>query len=187
MQLIRKVINEDFPYNCLHTHKNSTTSSFCFVSENEKTVGTSFFKIIQYDVGCLEVAWVYWKTRIGGRGSRTGDREIADRSLPRRHFKGNSYFVPPHLHKRLLNWEQHSFPIVFLFLEPSEAMRARGIIVLVKSNHNVIAQKYRDKTTLASKTRFSRHCFVFQSRRYSLLVGYNIQPSISSTNQTQHG
>ena len=47
----------------------------------------------------------------------------------------------------------------------SEAMRARGIIVLVK---------YRDKTTLASKTLFSRHSFGFQSRRFSLLVGYNI-------------
>ena len=35
-------------------------------------------------------------------------------------------------------------------------------------------RKYRDKTTLASKTRFSRHCFGFQSRRFSLLVGYNI-------------
>ena len=31
--------------------------------------------------------------------------------------------------------------------------------------------------------RFSRHCFGFQSRRFSLLVGYNIQPSSSSTNQ----
>ena len=50
----------------------------------------------------------------------------------------------------------------------SEAMRARGIIVLVKSNQ--VVQKYRDKTTLASKTRFSHHCFGFQSRRFSLLV-----------------
>ena len=114
MQLIRKVINEDFPYNCLHTHKNSTTSSFCFVSENEKTVGTSFFKIIQYDVGCLEVAWVYWKTRIGGRGSRTGDREIADRSLPRRHFKGNSYFVPPPTSINACSTESNiPFPLFF--------------------------------------------------------------------------
>ena len=37
-----------------------------------------------------------------------------------------------------------------------------------------VGQKYRDKTTLASKTRFSRHCFGFQSWRFSLLVGYNI-------------
>ena len=37
-----------------------------------------------------------------------------------------------------------------------------------------VGQKYRDKTTLASKTRFSRHCFSFQSRRFSLLAGYNI-------------
>ena len=37
-----------------------------------------------------------------------------------------------------------------------------------------VGQKYRDKTTLASKTRFSHLCFGFQSRRFSLLVGYNI-------------
>ena len=56
----------------------------------------------------------------------------------------------------------------------SEAMRARGIIVLVKSNYSVVGQKYRDKTTLASKTRFGRHCFGFQSQRFSLLMAYNI-------------
>ena len=38
----------------------------------------------------------------------------------------------------------------------------------------LVSKKYRDKTTLASKTWFSRHCFGFQSRRFSLLVGYNI-------------
>ena len=37
-----------------------------------------------------------------------------------------------------------------------------------------VGQKYRDKTTLVSKKRFSRHCFGFQNRRFSLLVGYNI-------------
>ena len=51
------------------------------------------------------------------------------------------------------------------------------------SKIQLVAQKYREKTTLASKARFSRHCFGFQSRRFSLLVGYNIQPSSSSTNQ----
>ena len=35
-------------------------------------------------------------------------------------------------------------------------------------------QKHRDRTTLTSETRFSRHCFGFQSRRFSLLVGYNV-------------
>ena len=49
----------------------------------------------------------------------------------------------------------------------SEAMRARGLIQLA-------GQKYREKTTLASKTRFSRHCFGFESRRFSLPVNYNI-------------
>ena len=33
-------------------------------------------------------------------------------------------------------------------------------------------KKYRDKATLASKTRFCRHYFGFQSRHFSL-VGYN--------------
>ena len=47
----------------------------------------------------------------------------------------------------------------------------------------LVGQKYRDKTTLASKIRFSSNCFGFQSRRISLQVGYNIQPSSRSTNQ----
>ena len=42
------------------------------------------------------------------------------------------------------------------------------------SKIQLLVQKYRDKTTLASKTRLSRRCFGFQSRRFSLLVGYNI-------------
>ena len=54
----------------------------------------------------------------------------------------------------------------------SEAMRARGINCFSKIQ--LVGKKYRDKTTLASKTRFTRHCFGFQSRRFSLLVGYNI-------------
>ena len=42
------------------------------------------------------------------------------------------------------------------------------------SKIQLVGQKYRDKTTLASKTQFSCHCFGFQSRGFSLLVGYNI-------------
>ena len=42
------------------------------------------------------------------------------------------------------------------------------------SKIQLVGQKYRDKTTLASKTRLIRHCFGFQSRRFSLLVGYII-------------
>ena len=42
------------------------------------------------------------------------------------------------------------------------------------SKIQLVVQKYRDKTTIGSKMRFNRHCFVFQSRRFSLLVGYNI-------------
>ena len=41
------------------------------------------------------------------------------------------------------------------------------------SKIQLVGQKYRDKTTLASETRFSRHCFGFQSQLFSLLVGYN--------------
>ena len=43
-----------------------------------------------------------------------------------------------------------------------------------------VGQKHRDKTTLASKTRFSLHCLGFQSRHFSLLVGYNIYPSATA-------
>ena len=51
------------------------------------------------------------------------------------------------------------------------------------SKIQLVGKEYWDKTTLASKTRFSRHCFGFQSRRFSLLVGYNIWPSSGSINQ----
>ena len=42
------------------------------------------------------------------------------------------------------------------------------------SKIQLFGQKYGDKTTLSSKTRFSRHFLGFQSWRFSLLVGYNI-------------
>ena len=42
------------------------------------------------------------------------------------------------------------------------------------SKIQLVGQKYRGKTALASKTLFSRQYFGFQSRRFSLLVGYNI-------------
>ena len=42
------------------------------------------------------------------------------------------------------------------------------------SDIQLVGKKYRDKTTLASKTRLSRHWFGFQSRRFSLLVGFYI-------------
>ena len=42
------------------------------------------------------------------------------------------------------------------------------------SKIQLVGERYRDKATLASKTRFSRHCFGFQSRRFSLLLGYNM-------------
>ena len=49
------------------------------------------------------------------------------------------------------------------FLEPEWAIDSEAM-----SKIQLVDQKYRDKTTLASKTRFSRHCFGFQSRRFSL-------------------
>ena len=51
------------------------------------------------------------------------------------------------------------------------------------SKIQLVGKEYWDKTTLASKTQFSCHCFGFQSRRFSLLVGYNIRPSSGSINQ----
>ena len=39
------------------------------------------------------------------------------------------------------------------------------------SKFQLVGQKYWEKTTLANKTRFSRHCFGFQSWCFSLLVG----------------
>ena len=38
----------------------------------------------------------------------------------------------------------------------------------------LVGQKNPDKTTLASKTQFSRHYFGFQGQRCLLLVDYNI-------------
>ena len=42
------------------------------------------------------------------------------------------------------------------------------------SKIQLVGQRYGDKATLASKKRFSRRCFGFQSRRFSLLLGYNM-------------
>ena len=42
-------------------------------------------------------------------------------------------------------------------------------------------QKYRDKTTLASKTRFSHNCFMFQFSKPALFATNG--PSSSSTDQ----
>ena len=64
----------------------------------------------------------------------------------------------------------------------SKAMRARGIIVLVKPSQ-LVKNIETKELKLAKRDSPSRHCFSFQSRRFSLLVGYNIQPSSSSTNQ----
>ena len=56
----------------------------------------------------------------------------------------------------------------------SEAIRGRGIIIYCFSKIQLVGQKYQDQSSLASKTRFSRRCFGFQIRCFSLLVGYNI-------------
>ena len=53
----------------------------------------------------------------------------------------------------------------------SEAVRARGIIVLVKSNW-LVKKISRQNIFRWLKLDFNC-CFGFQSRRFSLLVGYN--------------
>ena len=47
------------------------------------------------------------------------------------------------------------------------------------SKIQLVGQKCRDKTTLASKTHFSRHCFGFQILFFSLLVGYIVDTCIA--------
>ena len=58
-----------------------------------------------------------------------------------------------------------------LFLEPAIVQGDERNSCFSKIQ--LVGQKYRDKT-LASKTWLSHHCFGFQSRRFLLLVGYNI-------------
>ena len=53
------------------------------------------------------------------------------------------------------------------WLRGNEGERNNGF-----SKIQLVGQKYQDKTTLASKTRFS--WVGFQGRRFSLLEGYNI-------------
>ena len=69
--------------------------------------------------------------------------------------------------------------LVYLTIIPWARMGSESIAHEGERNNcfskiQLVGKQYRDKTTLASKTRFSRHCFGFQSRRFSLLVGYNI-------------
>ena len=45
-----------------------------------------------------------------------------------------------------------------------------------------VGQKCRTKKTLASKTRFSRHFLGFQSRRFLLLVDYNLLANQTNQN-----
>ena len=61
----------------------------------------------------------------------------------------------------------------------------KRIIVLAKSSQLVekVSREHIFRYLKVDKRRFSRHCFGFHSRRFSLLVDYNIQPSSSSTNQ----
>ena len=112
------------------------------------------------------------------------------------------------IHKLLLMFNRKPLQRIFIFFVPKfhnlttlvHCSRFRGYVRIFNNDSSsqnghegernncfskiqLVGQKYRDKTTLASKTRFSRHCFGFQSRRFSLLVDYNIQPSSSSTNQ----
>ena len=51
------------------------------------------------------------------------------------------------------------------------------------SKIQLIGQKYRDKTTLASKRDSAASVLVFKAGAFRYWVGYNISPSSSSTNQ----
>ena len=63
----------------------------------------------------------------------------------------------------------------------SDAMRARGIIVLIKFNQSV--KNIQTKQLQVQLKLDFNHFLPPKSRRFSLLVDYNIQPSSSSTNQ----
>ena len=100
------------------------------------------------------------------------------------------YFSQSRLNKPFFHWR--SLLLIYLTIIPWAWMGSKSIAHEAEgrkgywlrghqgernncfSKIQLVGQKYRDKTTLASKTRFSRHCFGFQSRRFSLLVGYNI-------------
>ena len=63
----------------------------------------------------------------------------------------------------------------------SEAIRGRGIIVLVKSSQ--LVKNIENKKTFSQLKLDFNPFLPPKSRRFSLLVGYNIQPSSNSTNQ----
>ena len=71
-----------------------------------------------------------------------------------------------------VQWMRH-FRVESLTIIP-EAQMGSESIAHEFSKIQLVGQKYQDKTTLASKTRFSNHCFGFQRQCFSLLVGYNI-------------
>ena len=54
------------------------------------------------------------------------------------------------------------------------------------SKIQLVGQKYRDKTTLVSKTRFSCHCFGLQSRRFSLLMVITYSLVVAQPIRKQH-
>ena len=78
---------------------------------------------------------------------------------------------------RGLYMEGHIFGILRYSSSPN-GLWVNWVSLLTQRNNcfskiQLVGQKYWDKTILVGKTRFS-HCFGFQSRRFSLLVGYNI-------------
>ena len=58
-------------------------------------------------------------------------------------------------------------------LKPEWAIDSEGMRNNCFSKIQLVGQKYQDKTTYASKKRFSCHCFGFQSGRFTLLLTYN--------------
>ena len=79
---------------------------------------------------------------------------------------------------------------VYLSIIPRARMGSESIAHEGEGNNcfnkiQLVGKKYRDKTISARKTRFSHHCFGFQCRRFSLLVGYNSQV-VAQPIRTQH-
>ena len=60
------------------------------------------------------VQFIFKQVRVFSRDNNSGKRNIIPLPktirLPCRHFQGSSFFIPPN--KRLLNWRQHSFPML---------------------------------------------------------------------------
>ena len=81
----------------------------------------------------------------------------------------------------LLHVYQIKFKILTLTFKSIHGLVPSNLSDLIKVKQRALEQLflmnnnyYSSSPSLAGKTRFSDHCFGFQSRCFSLLVGYNI-------------